>query len=103
MKGLIRILGVAALGACVMLGGCVMIESSSIGPRAATGQQVSVMVDDWGFLRLYTPPGLTTAASAKLAASCPSGKFTNPQTELSMRDWLIIAQDYTVTANAVCE
>ena len=103
MKGLIRILGIAALGASVMLGGCVMIESSSIGPRTATGQPISAQADGWGFLRLYTPPGLTTAANSKLAASCTSGKFTNPQTELSMRDWLIIAQDYTVTADAVCE
>jgi hypothetical protein len=46
--------------------------------------------------------GLTSGANSQLAGSCPSGKFTNPQTELAMRDFIIV-QYYPVTANAVCE
>jgi hypothetical protein len=56
----------------------------------------------YGILRLTAPVGLTTGANSQLAAGCPSGKFTNPQTELSMRDFIIV-QYYTVTTSAVCE
>jgi hypothetical protein len=85
------------------LSGCIMIESSAIGERGATGAGVTGTSEGWGFLRLTVPDGMTTAANAKLAASCPSGKFTNPQTELQMRDFFFIAQYYTVTADGVCQ
>jgi len=55
-----------------------------------------------GILRLTVPVGLTTGANSQLAGNCPSGKFTNPQTELTMRDFIIV-QYYTVTEDAVCE
>ncbi|MGH7934613.1 MAG: hypothetical protein ACREQN_15830 [Candidatus Binataceae bacterium] len=102
MKGLFNMFGLAMVAASIMLSGCVFIESSNIGGRSATGQAVSASSDGWGILRLTTPQGMTGSVNSQLASACPSGKFTNPQTELSMRDF-IIAQLYTVSSNAVCE
>jgi len=102
MKGFIKLAGMAALLASMTLNGCVMIESSSIGERRATGQGATATADGYGILRLTAPVGLTTGANSQLAGSCPSGKFTNPQTELTMRDFIIV-QYYTVKADAVCE
>jgi hypothetical protein len=102
MKGFLKMAGMASLVASMALSGCVMIESSSIGERRASGQGATVMTDGYGILRLTVPAGLTTGANSKLAESCPSGKFTNPQTELAMRDFIIV-QYYTLTADAVCQ
>ena len=102
MKGFIKLAGMAALVASMTLNGCVMIESSSIGERRATGQGATGTAAGYGILRLTAPVGLTTGANSQLAAGCPSGKFTNPQTELSMRDFIIV-QYYTVKTDAVCE
>src|SRR6266851_3073829 len=102
MKGFLKLAGMAALVAAMGLNGCVMIESSSIGERRATGQGATATNSGYGILRLTAPLGLTSGANSQLAGSCPSGKFTNPQTELAMRDFIIV-QYYTVTANAVCE
>jgi hypothetical protein len=103
MSKLLKLAGTFALVMSMALSGCVMISSSSIGERGATGAGVTAESDGWGWLMLMTPEGLTTAANAKLAASCPSGKFTNPQTELAVRNFLGIAQYYMVTADAVCQ
>lgn len=102
MKGFLRLAGIASLVASMALSGCVVIESSSIGERQATGQATTASTNGYGILRLSAPVGLTTGANSQLATGCPSGKFTNPQTELSMRDFIII-QYYTVTADAVCQ
>ena len=102
MKGFLKFAGTAAIAASMTLSGCVMIESSSIGERRATGQGATAKAAGYGILRLTAPVGLTTGANSQLAGSCPSGKFTNPQTELSLRDFIIV-QYYTVTADAVCE
>jgi hypothetical protein len=93
---------VAAAVAAMMLSGCIMLESSTIGEREGTGQSVSASSDGWGILRLTTPMGLTSGVNTQLAGACPSGKFTNAQTELSMRDFIIV-QLYTVSADAVCK
>lgn len=103
MNKLVRLAGTIALVASMALSGCVVIESSAISERGATGAAVTATSDGWGWLMLTAPDGLTTAANSKLAASCPSGKFTNPQTELEMRNFFVIAQYYTVTADAVCQ
>ena len=102
MKGFLRLAGIASLVASMALSGCVVIESSSIGGRQATGQATTASTNGYGILRLSAPVGLTTGANSQLATGCPSGKFTNPQTELSMRDFIIV-QYYTVTADAVCQ
>jgi hypothetical protein len=103
MKGLIRGLGAILVSSSLALSGCVMLNSSSISSRTSTGQAVSASADGWGVLHLTVPPGLTSSVSTQLAGGCSSGKFTNAQTELQMRDFLGIAQLYTVSANAACD
>jgi len=102
MKGFLRLAGIASLVASMALSGCVVIESSSIGERGATGQSTSATSDGYGILRLTTPIGLTTSANSQFAANFPIGKFSDPQTELAMRDFIVV-QYYTVTADAVCQ
>lgn len=102
MKSFIRGMGAIVVAASIALSGCVVIESSSISSRSSTGTPVSASADGWGILRLTTPPGLTGSVNTQLAGGCPSGKFTNAQTELQMRDFLL-AQLYTVSATAACD
>jgi hypothetical protein len=51
---------------------------------------------------LTAPQGLTGVANQQLASACPGGKFTDVQTELSIRDF-ILAQMYQVNAVAICQ
>jgi outer membrane protein OmpA-like peptidoglycan-associated protein len=96
-----------ALVACALLSitlsACVFINSSVIGPSTGSGSTVSAVDSGYGILRLTKPQGLTSAANADLLKQCPSGLLTDVQTQLSLRDWLLIVQYYTVTANAVCK
>ena len=85
-----------------MIQGCVFIRSGSISDSTGTGNAVSASASDMGFLELLAPDGLTHSANEQLASQCPGGKFTNVQTELSMRDFLLV-QLYSVSANAVCQ
>ena len=89
------------LGLCVMLSGCVWLRSSSISNRAGSGQTVRVSTGDYGILHLTTPDGITEAANSQLVSQC-QGKLSNAQTELFMREWVLI-QWYTVDAVAVCQ
>jgi hypothetical protein len=90
------------LGLCVMLSGCVWLRSSAIADRAGSGgQTVRVSTGDYGILHLTTPDGITEAANSQLVSQC-QGKLTNAQTELAMREWILI-QWYTVTSTAVCQ
>jgi hypothetical protein len=49
------------------------------------------------------PSDLTSSANAALVKQCQSGMLSNVQTELSVRDWFLIVQYYTVDATAVCK
>jgi outer membrane protein OmpA-like peptidoglycan-associated protein len=80
---------------------CVAIKSSVISERIGEGQAVSASSDDYGFLYLTTPDGLTTKVSSQLVSRCPGGELTNVQTELSMRNFLLV-QLYNVSAAALC-
>jgi len=64
---------------------------------------VSATDSGYGILRLSKPKGLTSAANADLLKQCQSGLLTDVQTQLSMRDWFLIVQYYTVTTNAICK
>jgi len=88
--------------ACYLVQGCVFIRSSSITGSAGTGTAVNASASDMGFLELVAPTGLTHSANQQLATQCPGGKFGNVQSELSMRDFLLV-QLYTVSADAVCQ
>jgi outer membrane protein OmpA-like peptidoglycan-associated protein len=96
-----------ALAVCtflsISLSGCVFIHSSVIGQSTGTGSGVSAVDSGYGILRLSKPQGLTSAVNADLLKQCPSALLTDVQTQLSMRDWFLIVQYYTVTANAVCK
>ena len=98
-------IGLLIVGATFSLcfSACVMIQSSTIGESTGAGSPVSARESDYGLLRLSKPQGLTSAASADLAKQCPSGLLTDVQTQLSMRDWLLLVQYYTVAADAVCK
>src|SRR5690348_12582107 len=105
MRFLSRLLFVAAFGASLTLTGCVWIASSSISSSNKTqaGNTATANAQDWGFLHLIAPQGLTGIANQQLASACPSGKFTDVQTELSVRDFFGIAQQYTVSSVAICQ
>lgn len=85
------------------LSACVMINSSTISESTGGGAPISASRSDYGILRLSKPQGLTSAASTDLARQCPSGLITDVQTQLSLRDWFLIVQYYTVDANAICK
>jgi outer membrane protein OmpA-like peptidoglycan-associated protein len=87
----------------ITLSACVFIRSSTIGQRTGAGSPVTAVDSDYGILHLSEPEGLTSAAGADLLKQCQSGLLSDVQTELSMRDWFLIVQYYTVAANAVCK
>jgi outer membrane protein OmpA-like peptidoglycan-associated protein len=87
----------------ISLSACVLIHSSTIGESTGRGSPVSAADGDYGILYLTKPQGLISAANADLAKQCPSGLLTDVQTQLSMRDWFLIVQYYTLAANAVCK
>jgi hypothetical protein len=99
-----RFVALSMLASCLALSGCIMVSSSSISEstRTQAGNTATATATDWGILRLTAPQGLTGVANQQLASACPSGKFTDVQTELSMRDF-ILAQMYTVSAVAICQ
>jgi len=91
---------IALVVMCVALSGCVVLRSSAISDRSGGGQSATAEAGDYGILHLTSPNNLTEAASSQLVSKCP-GKLTNVQTELFMREWILI-QWYTVDATAVC-
>jgi len=92
------------LAPCLALSGCITISSSSISDstRTQAGNTATASATDWGILLLTVPQGLTGIANQQLASACPSGKFTDVQTELSMRNF-VLAQMYMVNAVAICQ
>jgi len=104
-RGVASLLRTLAVGAFLLtsLSACVFIHSSTIGQTTGSGSSVSAVDSDYGILRLSKPQGLTSAANADLNKQCQSGLLTDVQTQLSMRDWFLIVQYYTVVANAVCK
>jgi hypothetical protein len=93
---------VIIVGLCAMLSGCVFLRSSSISDRSGGGgQTVRVSTGDYGILHLTTPDNITEAANSQLISQC-QGRLTNAQTELAMREWILV-QWYTVSATAVCQ
>lgn len=102
VASLVRMLAVGAF-LSFSLSACVIIRSSTIGQTTGNGTSVSAVDSDYGILRLSKPEGLTSAANADLIKECQSGLLTDVQTQLSMRDWFLIVQYYTVVANAICK
>src|ERR1700693_148688 len=87
MTALSRFLALGVLAPCLALSGCIMVVSSSISEssRSQAGNTATASATDWGILRLTAPQGLTGVANQQLASACPGGKFTDVQTELSIR------------------
>jgi outer membrane protein OmpA-like peptidoglycan-associated protein len=104
-RGVASLLCTLAVGALfsISLSACVFIHSSTIGESTGSGSAVTAADSDYGILRLTKPQGLTSAANVDLAKQCQSGLLTDVQTQLSMRDWFLIVQYYTVVANAICK
>ena len=103
IKVALRLLSTLVVGACLSLSACVWINSSAISEASGGGSPVTVAHSDYGILHLSEPSSLTSDANADLAKQCQSGRLTDVQTELSMRDWFLIVQYYTLTATAVCK
>ncbi len=84
---------------------CVRIASSSIAnsEKVVPGNSVTAQASDMGFLELVAPMGLTSTANSNLSAQCPTGKFTDATTELSVRDFLAIVQMYQIDVTAICQ
>jgi hypothetical protein len=93
----------SVIGGCLLLSACIFVHSSAISERSGSGSAVNAEYSDYGLLHLTAPLGLTSDANAALVKQCQSGVLSDVQTELSMRDWLLIVQYYTVTAAAVCK
>jgi hypothetical protein len=92
-----------AVGVLLSLSACVFVHSSAISESTGGGSAVNAEYSDYGILHLSAPLSLTSNANAALAKQCQSGMLSDVQTELSMRDWFLIVQNYTVTATAVCK
>ncbi len=86
----------------VSVSGCVFLRSASISDSIGKGNAVSAQASDNGYLVLIAPSNVTQAAADQLVSQCPSGKVTNVQTELTLRDFFGIVQSYEATANGVC-
>ena len=99
-----RFITIAALASSFALSGCIMLSSSSISSseRSQAGNTVTAAATDWGILHLTAPQGLTGIANQQLASGCAGGRFTDVQTELSMRDFFL-AQMYMVNSVAICK
>jgi hypothetical protein len=93
----------SALGVCLLLSACVLIHSGAISESTGGGSPVQAEYSDYGILHLTAPANLTSNANGALAAQCQSGMLSDVQTELSMRDWFLIVQYYTVTTAARCK
>jgi hypothetical protein len=87
---------------CLLLSGCVFVQSSSISGSTGAGSAVNAEFSDYGILHLTAPETLTSEANSALVKQCQSGVLSNVQTELSMRDWFLIVQYYTITAAGTC-
>jgi hypothetical protein len=87
----------------ISLSGCVLVHSSAISESTGGGSGVSAEYSDYGFLHLTEPASLTPNANAALVKQCQSGMLSDVQTELSMRDWFLVVQYYTVDVSAVCK
>ena len=86
-----------------LLSACLFINSSTISQTTGSGAAASATDSDYGILHLSKPDGLTSAANADLLKQCPTQLLTDVQTQLSVRDWFLIVQNYTVAANAICK
>ena len=86
-----------------LLSACLFINSSTIGQTTGSGAAVSATDSDYGILHLTKPDGLTSAANADLLKQCPTQLSTDVQTQLSVRDWFLIVQNYAVAADAICK
>ena len=91
-----------ALSVCLLLSACVLINSGAISESTGGGSAVQSEYSDYGILYLTVPANLTSSANGALAGQCQTGMLSDVQTELSMRDWLIV-QYYTVTTAARCK
>lgn len=99
----VKVWMIAPIAAAAMsLAGCVVLRSSSISDTSGKGTPVSAQASDMGYLYLVAPGNVTDAAAGKLMVACPSGKLTDVQTQLSVRDFLGIVQAYEADANGVC-
>ena len=92
----------AVAAAALSLSGCIFMRSSSISDSAGKGNPISAQASDMGYLVLIPPGNVTQMAADQLVNQCASGKVTNVQTELTVRDFLSIVQQYESSANGVC-
>jgi hypothetical protein len=86
--------------------GCVAIQSSAISdsPNGVAGTSVHAEeTGEYGILHLSEPKDLTIIADQALMGQCASGHLSNVQTQLSIRDWFLVVQVYTLRATAVCQ
>ena len=101
-KLVVSLFRLLALSVCLFLSACVFIHSGAISESTGGGSAMQSEYSDYGILYLTAPANLTSSANAALAAQCQTGMLSDVQTELSMRDWLIV-QYYTVTTAARCK
>ncbi len=91
-----------AVVAALSISGCVFMRSSSISDSAGKGTAISADASDLGYVWLVGPGDVTRMAADQLISQCTSGNVTNVQTELTVRDFLLIVQRYEASASGVC-
>jgi hypothetical protein len=102
MKRLRSLLIVPLAAALLCTSGCIFFRSASISDSAGKGSAITGQASDNGYLVLIPPGNVTQAAADQLVGQCPSGKVTDVQTELTVRDFFFIVQMYQANANGVC-
>jgi len=102
-KLVVSLLRSLTLSVCLLLSACVLINSGAISESTGPGSAVHSEYSDYGILHLTAPANLTSNANSALAGQCQSGMLSDVQTELSVRDWFLVVQYYTVTTAARCK
>ena len=101
MRG-IRGLMVGAIAMAVSVSGCIAIGSSAISSKSGNGAAISAHANDMGILHLVIPQDLTQKANSALMSQCASNKVTDVQTELTMRDFIIV-QLFDISVAGLCQ
>ena len=101
-----RRLFLLALGFSLTASGCVFVQSGAILDESEHQSPANVVETtehgSLGVLHLTAPSHLTERANQSLLSQCPSKRMENLKDQLTVRDYFLIVQLYTLRAQADC-